>query len=502
MPEPGIKELLEAGLHFGHQTRRWDPAHAPVHLRGARRDPHHRPAADRAAARRGAAVRRRRGQQGRDGPLRRHQEAGPRLGQGVGGALRHAVREPAVARRPVDQLPHDVGADRPPARADDAREEGQLDLLPTKERMAREAELAKLEYNLGGVRGHEAAAAGGADHRPEDRGDRRARGRAAANPDHRPGRLERRSRSRSTIPIPGNDDSIRSCELVVETDRRGGLRGGAVVARRPRPSARPRRRSAAGARRRSASAARPRSGPARRPRRRPPGGRRRGRGQPQAAPAEAGQEPSVVSAAMASDRRRRRQGAPGAHRRRDHGLQGRARRGAAATSTRRSRSCASRGRRRRRSAAAEPPARASSPPTSTRPARSACWSRSSARRTSSPAATSSRSSPARWRSTSRAPDPPPIYVSAEEIPDEAREAERGVFEAKAREEGKPDDVIDEDRRRPARQVGARRSPCSSRSTCATDRYEGKTIEELRAELASKTGENMRIARFARFVVGE
>ena len=30
--------------------------------------------------------------------------------------------------------------------------EGQLDLLPTKERMAREAELRKLEYNLGGGR--------------------------------------------------------------------------------------------------------------------------------------------------------------------------------------------------------------------------------------------------------------------------------------------------------------------------------------------------------------
>ena len=25
MPEVGIKELLEAGLHFGHQTRRWHP---------------------------------------------------------------------------------------------------------------------------------------------------------------------------------------------------------------------------------------------------------------------------------------------------------------------------------------------------------------------------------------------------------------------------------------------------------------------------------------------
>ena len=35
-----------------------------------------------------------------------------------------------------------------------------------------------------------------------------------------------------------------------------------------------------------------------------------------------------------------------------------------------------------------------------------------------------------------------------------------------------------------------------------ERYEGKTIEELRAELAAKTGENVRIARFARFEVGQ
>ena len=36
----------------------------------------------------------------------------------------------------------------------------------------------------------------------------------------------------------------------------------------------------------------------------------------------------------------------------------------------------------------------------------------------------------------------------------------------------------------------------------SDRYEGKTIEEIRAETAAKTGENVRIARFARFAVGE
>jgi elongation factor Ts len=35
-----------------------------------------------------------------------------------------------------------------------------------------------------------------------------------------------------------------------------------------------------------------------------------------------------------------------------------------------------------------------------------------------------------------------------------------------------------------------------------EKYEGRTIEELRAELASKTGENVVIRRFTRFAVGD
>jgi elongation factor Ts len=35
-----------------------------------------------------------------------------------------------------------------------------------------------------------------------------------------------------------------------------------------------------------------------------------------------------------------------------------------------------------------------------------------------------------------------------------------------------------------------------------ERYEGKTIEDLRTEVAAKTGENVRIARFSRFEVGQ
>ena len=96
---------------------------------------------------------------------------------------------------------------------------------------------------------------------------------------------------------------------------------------------------------------------------------------------------------------------------------------------------------------------------------------------------------------------PPLVVSAEEIPEEAREAERQVFEAKAREEGKPDDVIprivDGQLAKWTKEVAL-----LEQEHVRSDRYEGKTIEDLRAELASKTGENVRIARFARFAVGE
>ncbi len=97
--------------------------------------------------------------------------------------------------------------------------------------------------------------------------------------------------------------------------------------------------------------------------------------------------------------------------------------------------------------------------------------------------------------------PSPAYVSADEIPEEARDAERAVFEAKAREEGKPDDVIprivDGQLAKWTKEVAL-----LEQEHVRSDRYEGKTIEDLRAELASKTGENVRIARFARFAVGE
>jgi elongation factor Ts len=96
---------------------------------------------------------------------------------------------------------------------------------------------------------------------------------------------------------------------------------------------------------------------------------------------------------------------------------------------------------------------------------------------------------------------PPLYVSAEDIPDEVRDAERRLFEAKAREEGKPDDIVGkivEGQLKSWEQEVALLEQEHVRS----DRYEHKTIEQLRAEVATKTGENVRIARFARFLVGE
>jgi len=95
----------------------------------------------------------------------------------------------------------------------------------------------------------------------------------------------------------------------------------------------------------------------------------------------------------------------------------------------------------------------------------------------------------------------PLVVSAEEIPEDAREAERSVFEAKAREEGKPDDIVPKIVEGQL-QKWSKEVALLEQEHVRSDAYDGKTIEELRAEIASKTGENVRIARFARFVVGE
>jgi small subunit ribosomal protein S2 len=99
---------------------------------------------------------------------------------------------------------------------DELRTENRLELLPTKERMSLEAELERLEYNLGGVRDM--------DRLPD----------AVLIVDLKTELIALREAERLRIPIiglvdsncdpdpvdyviPGNDDAIRSCELVLST---------------------------------------------------------------------------------------------------------------------------------------------------------------------------------------------------------------------------------------------------------------------------------------------
>jgi elongation factor Ts len=95
----------------------------------------------------------------------------------------------------------------------------------------------------------------------------------------------------------------------------------------------------------------------------------------------------------------------------------------------------------------------------------------------------------------------PLYVTAEDIPEEAEAAERAVFEQKAAEEGKPENVRE---KIVEGQLGKWRKEIAllDQAHVNADKHDGKTIEELRAEASASTGENVRIARFVRFAIGE
>ena len=95
----------------------------------------------------------------------------------------------------------------------------------------------------------------------------------------------------------------------------------------------------------------------------------------------------------------------------------------------------------------------------------------------------------------------PLYVSEEEIPDELVANERKVFEEKAKEEGKPDDVVE---RIVDGQLAKWKQEISllDQVHVNTDRHDSKTIEEMREELAAKVGENVVISRFSCFRIGE
>jgi elongation factor Ts len=93
----------------------------------------------------------------------------------------------------------------------------------------------------------------------------------------------------------------------------------------------------------------------------------------------------------------------------------------------------------------------------------------------------------------------PRYVSTDDVPEDEQAAELRVFEEQAAD--KPEHV------RPKVAEGRLRKWLEEvvlleQTHVNADKHEDKTIEELRAETAAKTGENVVIRRFARFAVGE
>ena len=216
MSEVGIRELLEAGVHFGHQTRRWHPKmrryifgerdgiyiidlmQTEVLLERARQFAHD------LAARGGVMLFVGTKKQAKDAVKEVASEAGmPYVNERwLGGLLTNFH---TISKR-IERL-HDLARQK---------EEGQLDLLPTKERMSMEAELRKLDTNLSGVRDMERLpdAVMVVDLKVEEIGVREARrlqiptiGLVDTNCD--PEAVD--------YVIPGNDDAMRSCEIVIRT---------------------------------------------------------------------------------------------------------------------------------------------------------------------------------------------------------------------------------------------------------------------------------------------
>jgi small subunit ribosomal protein S2 len=216
MSEVGIRELLEAGVHFGHQTRRWHPkmrryifgerdgiyiidlTQTVVLLERARQF------VNELAARGGIVLFVGTKKQAKDA-IKEVAEAAnmPYVNERwLGGLLTNFH---TIGRR-IERL-HDLHRQA---------EEGQLDLLPTKERMSMEAELRKLETNLSGVQHMERVpdAVFVVDLKVEEIAVREARrlhiptiGLVDTNCD--PQAVD--------YVIPGNDDAMRSCEIVIRT---------------------------------------------------------------------------------------------------------------------------------------------------------------------------------------------------------------------------------------------------------------------------------------------
>jgi elongation factor Ts len=95
----------------------------------------------------------------------------------------------------------------------------------------------------------------------------------------------------------------------------------------------------------------------------------------------------------------------------------------------------------------------------------------------------------------------PSYVSEDEVPDDAKTAEMRILREQAAAEGKPEDVqqkMAEGRMRKWLEDVV----LLDQVHVNEEKHGGRTLEELRTEIAANTGENVVIRRFARFAVGQ
>ena len=213
MPEIGIRELLEAGVHFGHQTRRWNPKMRRfIHgerggiylidlLQTERLLEQAREFAGELARRGGVVLFVGTKKQAGDAVKNVADAAGmPYVNhRWLGGLLTNFHTINQRIRRLHDLERYET--------------EGQLELLPTRERLSAQADLEKLRANLGGVKNMQ---------RTPD---------AMFVIDLKTEAIAVREAQRLRIPIiglvdtncdpdgidfivPGNDDAIRSCEII------------------------------------------------------------------------------------------------------------------------------------------------------------------------------------------------------------------------------------------------------------------------------------------------
>jgi small subunit ribosomal protein S2 len=215
MAQITIKELLEAGVHFGHQTRRWNPKmrryifgeRSGIHIidlqKTERLLAEAQEFAGELAGRGGKVLFVGTKKQAGDTIKEASEKAGmPYVNQRWLGGLLTNFQTISKRIRRLHELT-------------EWTESGTLELLPTRERIAAESERDKLEMNLGGVRNME---------RPPD---------AVFIADLKTEVIGVREAARLSIPIiglvdtncdpdpvsyviPGNDDAIRSCKLVIE----------------------------------------------------------------------------------------------------------------------------------------------------------------------------------------------------------------------------------------------------------------------------------------------